>query len=224
MPPEIIALIEKPHYLVAVLFVGAVIGMVVEQYLSRTSRPTWLASRRSQASEKSQRPHEPQATSIAISPWIPKVVSEPLKLRDAADQLRIVMSADFSIQPLLNRSEVRVFVELESIVTSRNPAWHVMAQVSMGEILRSKDSNAHSCINSKRIDLLLVDPDCRPRLAIEYQGGGHYQKDAAARDAVKKEALRRAGIGYYEVVAGETTPSDLRRLVQKLVCETASAK
>lgn len=39
----------------------------------------------------------------------------------------------------------------------------------------------------------------------------------AARDAVKKEALRRAGIGYHEVVAGHTTPADLRRLIEKLV-------
>jgi hypothetical protein len=45
----------------------------------------------------------------------------------------------------------------------------------------------------------------------------HHQGTAAARDAVKKEALRRAGIGYYEVVAGQTTPSELRRLVEKLV-------
>jgi hypothetical protein len=34
---------------------------------------------------------------------------------------------------------------------------------------------------------------------------------------VKREALRRAGIGYHEVVAGHTTPSDLRRLVERLV-------
>jgi Protein of unknown function (DUF2726) len=86
-----------------------------------------------------------------------------------------------------------------------------------GEILRCKDAEAYSCINSKRIDLLIVDEDCQPRHAIEYQGGAHYQGTAAARDAVKKEALRRAGIGYHEVVAGHTTPSDLRRLVEKLV-------
>jgi hypothetical protein len=42
-------------------------------------------------------------------------------------------------------------------------------------------------------------------------------RNAAARDAVKKEALRRAGIGYHEVVAGHTTPSDPHRLVEKLV-------
>jgi hypothetical protein len=90
----------------------------------------------------------------------------------------------------------------------------VMAQVSVGEILRSQDADAYGRINAKRVDLLLVDGDCRPRHDIEYQGGAHHQGAAAARDAVKKEALRRAGIGYHEVVAGQTTPSELRRLVR----------
>lgn len=127
------------------------------------------------------------------------------------------MGANFSIQPLLNKHEARVFKELDHIVIGCNPDWQVMAQVSVGEILRCKDAEAYRCINSKRIDLLLVDGDCQPRHAIEYQGGAHYQGTAAARDAVKKEALRRAGIGYHEVIAGHTTPSELRRLVEKLV-------
>jgi Protein of unknown function (DUF2726) len=58
---------------------------------------------------------------------------------------------------------------------------------------------------------------CGADNSIEYQGSGHHQGTAAARDAVKKEALRKAGIGYHEVVAGHTTPSDLKRLVEKLV-------
>jgi hypothetical protein len=99
-----------------------------------------------------------------------------------------------------------------------------MAQVSLGEIVRSKDANAYGCINSKRVDLLIVDEDCQPRHAIEYQGGAHHQAAAAARDAVKKEALRRAGIGYHEVVAGHTTPSDLRRLVEKLLDKPIAAQ
>ena len=103
------------------------------------------------------------------------------------------------------------------MVLSVNPDWQVMAQVSLGEILRSRDADAYACINSKRVDLLLVDETCRPRHAVEYQGNGHHQGTAAARDAVKKEALRRAGIGYHEVVRGEMTPSELRRLVEKLV-------
>jgi hypothetical protein len=127
------------------------------------------------------------------------------------------MAAEFTIQPLLNRSEARVFKELDRIVIGCNPSWQVMAQVSLGEILRCEDADAYSCINSKRVDLLLMDSDCQPRHAIEYQGTGHHLGSAAARDAVKKEALRRAGIGYHEVVAGSTTPAELRRLVEKLV-------
>ena len=132
------------------------------------------------------------------------------------------MGASFTIQPLLNKSEARVFKELDRIVIGCNPTWQVMAQVSMGEIVRSKDPVAHSCINSKRVDLLLVDGSCQPRHAIEYQGGAHHQGAAAARDAIKKEALRRAGIGYYEVVAGHTTPAELRRLIEKLVDKPTS--
>jgi len=127
------------------------------------------------------------------------------------------MGATFTIQPLLNKKEARVFKELDRIVTSCNPAWQVMAQVSLGEVLRSKDAEAYSCINSKRVDLLLVDGDCLPRHAIEYQGMGHHRSAAAARDAIKKEALRIAGIGYHEVVGGHTTPAELRQLVERLV-------
>ena len=36
---------------------------------------------------------------------------------------------------------------------------------------------------------------------------------------LKKEALRKAGIGYHEVVAGHTTPKELRLLVERLVPE-----
>ncbi len=134
------------------------------------------------------------------------------------------MGANFTIKSLLNKSEARVFWELDRMVIGCNPGWQVMAQVSLGEILRSKDADAYGCINSKRVDLLLVDEGCWPRHAIEYQGVGHYQSDAAARDAVKKEALRRAGIGYHEVLAGQTTPSELRRLVEKLVDKPKAAQ
>jgi len=129
------------------------------------------------------------------------------------------MRADFTAQPLLNKSETRLFKALDKIVLEMRPGWQVMAQVSLGEILWCKDKDAFSCINSKRVDLLIVDADCNPLHAIEYQGGGHFKgaHATAARDAVKKEALRRAGIGYVEVVAGDHTPAELRRIVEKLV-------
>lgn len=161
--------------------------------------------------------------SVTKGPWLVNSDAAVPKPADAADQLRIVMSANFSARPLLNRSEARVFKELDRFVIQCNPEWQVMAQVSLGEILRSRDPNAFGCINSKRVDLLLVDAECQPKHAIEYQGVAHHRGTAAARDAVKKEALRLAGIGYHEVVAGHTTPSELRRLVEKLVGKPATA-
>jgi len=203
MPPEIILIF------IGVVLVG--IGIAVERASSKMRRHAWREKNRG----RWERNRSDSTT--AFEQLFPKTDSTVLKQPDAADQLRIVMGANFTIQPLLNKREARVFRELDRIVISLNPEWQVMAQVSVGEILRCQDAEAYRCINSKRIDLLLVDGECHPRHAIEYQGDGHYQGMAAARDAVKKEALRRAGIGYHEVVAGHTTPSELRRLVEKLV-------
>ncbi|ANL30155.1 restriction endonuclease domain-containing protein (plasmid) [Rhizobium phaseoli] len=202
---------DKPELLIAALFVGLVAGMAVEQLLATTRKQARQEKSRSRREERRSNRH------LVLGPWRPTPAAAPLRPADAADQLRIVMRSDFTIQPLLNKSEARVYRELDSIVVGRNSSWQVMAQVSLGEILRSADVDAYSCINSKHVDLLLVDSNCRPRHVIEYQGGAHYQGAAAARDAVKKEALRRAGVGYHEVVAGQTTPSELRRLVEKLV-------
>jgi hypothetical protein len=211
MSPEMAVLLEKPFLPIALLLIGVLAGMTIEQSRSKLRRKAWRERNRSHWNR------QPSSTGILKGAWGPRSDPPPPRHPDAADQLRIVMVADFTIQPLLNKSEARVLKELDRFVENCNPRWQVMAQVSLGEILRSKDATAHACINSKRVDLLLVDHDCLPRHAIEYQGWGHHQGTAAARDAVKKEALRRAGIGYHEVVAGHTTPSELRRLVEKLV-------
>ncbi|NLE60591.1 MAG: DUF2726 domain-containing protein [Planctomycetes bacterium] len=191
-----------------ILALGIGIGWAVERELVRRRREAWKVKNGAR---------ERKPASVMKGPWTEERPPAAPKPPDAADQLRIVMGASFSAQPLLNKSEARVFRELDRFVIVCNPEWQVMAQVSLGEILRCKDADAYRCINSKRVDLLLVDEECRPRHAIEYQGDGHHQSTAAARDAVKKEALRRAGIGYHEVVAGQTLPSELRRLVEKLV-------
>lgn len=100
-----------------------------------------------------------------------------------------------------------------------------MAQVSLGEILASPDQDAYLAVNSKRVDYALMDENACVVHALEYQGSGHHlAPSAAARDAVKKEALRKAGIGYHEVIAGHTTPTDLKRLVDKLVPAAGSER
>jgi len=199
VPPEILALIDKPILLVAILFVGAMIGIGIEKFVRWDNRRKW------------QRRQERRGKVVPFQ-------APREKVPDAADQLRTVMKAEFKAQPLLNKSEARLFKAMDRQVLEARPGWQVMAQVSLGEILRCEDKDAYACINAKRVDLLIVDEECRPLHAIEYQGGAHFKgaHATAARDAVKKEALRRAGIGYVEVVAGDT-PAELRRVVERLV-------
>jgi len=198
------ALLGEPMLLLLVLAAGAAIGIATERLVEGQRR----AKRRAywQGGNAKGKPTRP-------SP--PAEQQQPVDM--AAEQLKAVMRADFKSRSLLNRSEARVFRELDRMVVERNPAWQVMAQVCVGEFLSTDDADAYRCINSKRVDLLLMDDECRARHALEYQGTGHHQGSAAARDAVKKEALRKAGVGYHEVVSGHTTPSDLQRLIEKLV-------
>ena len=214
MSPEVAALVEKPVLPLVLLLVGIVVGMTIEQARAKLRREAWRKRNRSRWTPM---------MGMTKGKWPPRSDTPSPRQPDATDQLRIVMGADFTVQPLLNKSEARVLKELENFVEACNPGWQVMAQVSLGEVLSSKDMTAFACINSKRVDLLLIDDHYRPRHAIEYQGWGHHQGTAAARDAVKKEALRRAGVGYHEVVAGQTTPSELRRLVEKLVARPTAS-
>ncbi len=139
----------------------------------------------------------------------------PFKPFDSAEQLRLVTKSCFSARKLLNNPETRLLETVERAIAEENLDWRAMAQVSMGEILSSPDSEAYRAINSKRVDLLIIGADRMPVCAIEYQGGGHYQGNAAVRDAVKKEALRRADIPYIEVIQGDT-PAEVRRHIAKL--------
>ena len=207
MPPEIIALIDKPILLIGLLFVGALIGIQIEKFVRWDNRRKWQ--------RRKDRRRE-----VLPGPWETRHGGIFERIPDAADQLRTVMKADFKAQPLLNKSETRLFRAIDKMVLEIRPGWQVMAQVSLGEILKCEDKAAYACINSKRVDLLIVDDECRPLHAIEYQGGAHFKgaHATAARDAVKKEALRRAGIGYVEVVAGDT-PAELRRVVERLLAK-----
>jgi hypothetical protein len=109
------------------------------------------------------------------------------------------MAASFQKQKVMNGGEYRVFRIIEDEIATMRNGYRVFAQTCLGEVLKSRDDNAHRSINSKRADILVIDRGGWPVLAVEYQGDGHYQGTAAARDAVKKEALRKAGVQYLEV-------------------------
>jgi hypothetical protein len=133
---------------------------------------------------------------------------------DSADQLRAVMSATFTPSKIMTGSEYRVFRITEAEVADRHEGSRVFAQTSLGEVIRSENRDAHSAINSKRVDVLVIGRSGLPLVAIEYQGKGHYQNDAAARDAVKKEALRKAGVAYLEVFDFQSD-EEIRRAVRE---------
>ena len=206
---DLFALLDKPLLLIAVLAAGAVLGIGVERLVKGQKR----AERRAYWAGRNTGKRGGKVVSLNKDG-----LAEAAKANGSAtDQLATVMAADFSARSLLNQPEHTLFKALDAAVIARNPSWQVMAQVSLGEFLASPEKDAYWAVNSKRVDFALMDPEARVVHAIEYQGRGHHQGTAAARDAVKKEALRKAGIGYHEVVAGHTTAGELRRLVEKLV-------
>ena len=204
MPPELIALIDKPELLGLVLLAGAAIGIAVERLVEsqkRSERRAYFAGRKAGAGGESV--------------LFTKVRPEPTDI--AADQLHAVMRASFTARPLLNRPEQRLLAVLNQALAEESPGWRAMGQVSLGEVVASPDKDAYFAVNSKRVDLVIVDRERRPLHAIEFEGSGpHTGENTAARDAITKEALRRAGIGYVEVVSGDT-PAEVRGMVRKLV-------
>jgi hypothetical protein len=187
------------------LFVATLLGTQLERHYNRIA---WKLKRKRNGDWKSRRPDR-AANLRTIEPPAPKPF-------DPAEQLRHVERATFKTIPLLNRGEARLFGLVERVCAELAPDWRVMAQVSMGEILSSPSDEAYRAINSKRVDLLILGPHGHALHAIEYQGSGHHLGPAATRDAVKKEALRKAGVGYVEVKSGDT-PGEVKALIQKLM-------
>ncbi len=138
---------------------------------------------------------------------LPTSTPAPPDLRDPAQQLHAIARVDFEPTPLLNRQEARLLPLLESIARDLRDGHRVMAQTSLGELIRPKPdsateddrSAAFASINSERLDFAIIDRAGRLAVAVEYQGGGHHQGQAFMRDAVKREVIRRAGIPFIEV-------------------------
>ncbi len=205
MPPEIIAIIDKPWLLAMLLAIGAACGIAVErcaESINRAKRRAYWQTRNSAKRKQTITPFRPDEKDI--------------RTNLATEQLGLVMRASYKPRPLLNKSERRLLAVIDKALALESPDWRAHGQVSLGEILSSDNNDAFFAINSKRVDLLIVDAECKPLHAVEFIGTGHHLgAETAARDAVKKEALRRAGIGYVEVVSGDT-PAEVHAMVRKL--------
>lgn len=145
----------------------------------------------------------------ARGPWPWPVPRSPGDITDPRTQLDYVSRVDFQTQPLLNKSEYQVLLVIEKAAREADAGFRVMAQTSLGEILTTKAGFwgkdaadlAYRSINSKRTDFVVIDRYGIAVLAVEYQGGGHYQGTALLRDAVKREAFRKAGVTFLEIPA-----------------------
>lgn len=161
------------------------------------------------------------ATGLQLAPpasFAPQALATPRVPAwfDGAAQLRLVSDARFASKRLLSDSETRVLEALETIIADMGQDWRVMAQVNLAEVVTSSDLAANSAIDDQRVDLLIVSPQQMPIAVVEYQALGQVREDDAIRDAVKREALRRAGIAYVEVRASDT-PGSLRADIARLV-------
>jgi hypothetical protein len=145
-------------------------------------------------------------------------------ITDPKEQLEAVSRVDFEKRKLLNREEVPVLRLLEQIAREAGAGFRVMAQTSLGEIIRPKPGSgteqelqsAFRSINSKRIDFGIFDRFGRLVVAVEYQGSGHYHQTSFMRDAVKQEALRKAGVHFIAIENGFGASEVLPRLRRAL--------
>ena len=125
------------------------------------------------------------------------------------DGLRDVSDARFSAKRLLSDNEAIVLSEVETIIAGIDQAWRVLAEVSLTQIVESTSAEAISAIAGQQAALVVATGDRTPIAVIEYQPLGQVRNEDAVRDAVKREALRRAGVAYIEVRASDQ-PGDLR--------------
>jgi Protein of unknown function (DUF2726) len=152
-------------------------------------------------------------------------------IADPKEQLAAISRVAFEKRRLLNREEVPVLRLLEQTVREANAGYRVMAQTSLGEIIRPKPNSgteeelqlAFRSINSKRLDFGIFDRFGQLVVAVEYQGSGHYHQTSFMRDAVKQEALRKAGVQVMAIEEGFQAAEVLPRLRRALGMPTASS-
>ena len=181
------------------LLVGGLIALgLVAQLIAALRKP----KRRHRRSEGSLRRWRPNLRPVSIDDGAADT---------AARHMAFVAAAEFDLKPIMNKSEYRLFLALEQLVKDM-PGHRLFAQIALGEVLGASNGDGYRAVSAKRLDFAIVDRSGRLARAIEYQGAGHYDSKTWMRDAVKREALRKAGVALIEVPA-VWTEDQLRRLV-----------
>lgn len=167
----------------------------------------WINGRRGSSRRGKFRPSSGNWSSSGSGGW-QKSVSVEAPRGSVDRQLSALRSSKIVPKKPINKTAYRVMVDLERELRARAPKARVLAEVGMGGFLSTggggdllpEDREAFSAFVAKRVDFLVIDGFGNPAFAVEFQGGGHYLGDTAAgRDAVKKEALRLAGVELVEI-------------------------
>jgi len=121
-------------------------------------------------------------------------------------QMDSIEGIEFETVPILNEEEARLLPVLEGATKEFGDGHRLMAHSSLGEVLRPNTSGpmtdiqaAHASILSRRLDFAIFDQRGHLAAAIEYQGSAHDYSSAFDYDAIKQEALRKAGIPCLEI-------------------------
>ena len=125
---------------------------------------------------------------------------------------------------LMGREQGRVYAALLDWAAPRG--LRVSTEVSLAALFtvthaqKAEQWRAWGKIKQKYLDFLVLDETCRPLCGVEYHGTGHFQGDAAARDAVKRRAFALAGLPLVEV-GPDTAPGAVAEAVARALGEEA---
>lgn len=123
----------------------------------------------------------------------------------------LVAKGTFRPVPLLNKSELSIYAQLDAVLRDSANGYRVFPQVGLGGIVRS-EKDIYKCYSDMRPDFTIVDRNGFPVLVIEYNGSGHYDRTSITRDGIKRTALEKAGIPL-EIV---TKPMDRGAIIALL--------
>lgn len=144
-------------------------------------------------------------------PWF--LIRQPKPdLSDPDVAIKFVQANSYSIRPIMNKGAYQVFRITERYFKEINQGHRVIPEMCMGAVLQCSNQEGFSSINSKRLDIGVINQIGNLILAIEYNGSGHYQGNASGRDAVKRMALNKARVPLIEIIPDD----DDARIIEKL--------
>ncbi len=139
---------------------------------------------------------------------------------DKVSALQRAERGSFSKKSLFNKSELGVFRLLEDEIRSATLPLRVMGQTSMHGFLETdgqyETGGSYYALSDRRMDFVIANGEGDVVLAIEYNGGGHFQNNSEKRDAIKAIALGKADIPFLTIEAGEGETLVRQRIRHKL--------